>query len=489
MMLRIFATVLVFSALPMLGWGQTNQFTPGGGIHPPPPPHQLYPPATPEGGAPIHWPEPAPPTYTPPPQVITAPSLGSPVVIVEEAPSTATPPMPEVAPMGQEAQPDIAGQLEALSKRLTVLTVTEDVKIILGGAITADFLYNSARPVGPGTPFFLAPDSQFGFEQDTFDAHARQTALYAIISGPEVCGFESGGFILVNLYNDSIIADRYGLLPIQAFGQLKNDEWRFAAGLQYDIFNPVLPTVLPFSYLVGSGNSGNDFRGQARVERYFYPSPGSQVTLIAGISEPIATSISRDFELSEDNGWPNVEGRAALGLGPIVGEGPLARRPFELGVSGVIGQLRTTNFATGERVVADVWGLGVDLRWAITERFGIQGEVFTGDALGTYDAAILQTVNALTFDGIRASGGWLEVYYYLLPESLHAHVGYGIDDPLDRDLAPFQRVRNETYFANLILDVTRYFRVAWEFTYRETSYKVLRDNDGVGFHTQFQWKF
>ncbi len=486
-MLRIFASVLVFSALPMPGWGQSTQFAPGGGIHPPPPPHQLYPPATPEGGAPIHWPEPTPPTLTAPPRVITAPSLGSPVVIVEEAPSTAAPPMPEVAPMGQEAQPDVAKQLEALSKRLTVLTVTEDVKIILGGAITADFLYNTARLVAPGTPFFLTPDSPFGFEQDTFDAHARQTALYAIISGPEVCGFESGGLILVNLYNDALVADRYGLLPIQAYGQLKNDEWRFAAGFQLDIFNPLNPTILPFSLLLTSGNTGA-FRGQARVERYFYPTAGSQITLIAGIGEPIPTTLSPDFDISEDNGWPNVEGRIALGLGPIIGEGLLARRPFEAGVSGLVGEIRTTTL-DGLRVVADVWGFGTDLRWAITDRFGIQGEFFVGETLGTYGGAIFQNINSLTLEGIQGVGAWGELYFYLLPEVLHTHIGYGIDDPLDRDLAPLQIVRNETYFANLIWDVTRYFRVAWEFTYRETSYKVLRDNDGVGFHTQFQWKF
>jgi hypothetical protein len=30
-------------------------------------------------------------------------------------------------------------------------------RVTLGGTISADMLYNSARPVAPGTPFFLAP--------------------------------------------------------------------------------------------------------------------------------------------------------------------------------------------------------------------------------------------------------------------------------------------------------------------------------------------
>jgi hypothetical protein len=46
------------------------------------------------------------------------------------------------------------------------------------------------------------------------------------------------------------------------------------------------------------------------------------VTIQAGLSEPITTTVSGDFQrLDEDNGWPNVEGRVALALGPKEGEG------------------------------------------------------------------------------------------------------------------------------------------------------------------------
>ena len=74
--------------------------------------------------------------------------------------------------------------------------------------------------------------------------------------GPEMGNFKSGGLIYFNFYNDNVTVDRYGFLPIQAFGELKNETWRFAGGLQIDIFAPLLPTVLPFSYLAASGNAG-----------------------------------------------------------------------------------------------------------------------------------------------------------------------------------------------------------------------------------------
>jgi hypothetical protein len=292
--------------------------------------------------------------------------------------------------------------------------------------------------------------------------------------------------VVALFYNDAVIIDQYGLLPLQAFGELRNEDWRFAAGLQFDVFSPGLPTVLPFSALSGSGNSGNAFRGQIRIERFLQPADNKQWTIQAALSEPIAATIDPTFRISEDNGWPNVEGRIALGLGCIEGVGPAAQRPFELGVSGVAGQIRnTTPVAT--QVVADVWGVGADFRWRINDRFGVAGEVFTGETLGTYNAGILQDVNTVTFNGIRSSGGWIESYVYWNP-CLHTHLGYGIDDPNDGDVAAGGRLKNETYYANVLWDLNPTFRIGLEFAWRETEYRLL-PNEGAGVHTQFQWTF
>jgi hypothetical protein len=366
-----------------------------------------------------------------------------------------------------------------------VFSLFRDVKLLLGGTVTADFLFSSARPVAPGTPFFLTPGPLPGRSDATFDALARQSALFALFEGPDVWDFHTGGVVLVNFYDNAVIVDRYGLLPIEAFGHLMNEDWRFAAGLQLDIFNPRLPTVLPFSMLAASGNTGF-YRGQARLERYLYPSDESQITLQAGISDPISTFLSDSFNLSEDNGWPNVEGRAVFGLGERKGVGILARRPFEIAASGVVGQIRTVT--PEERVVADVWGLGADLRWEITERFGTKGEYYIGQTLGTYGGGILQNVNPVTFQGIEGTGGWLELFYYLRAD-LHTHVGYGVDTANRRDLAPGQLSFNDTIFANLIWDVSKTLRFAIEGTYRRTNYVDLFDNDGFTIHTQAQWKF
>lgn len=356
------------------------------------------------------------------------------------------------------------------------------------GAMVGDMLFNESRPISPGAPYYLSPASLSGQSQNTVDIHGRSSYLAAAFTGPQVRAFQAGGQAMVLFYNDFVLADQYGILPAQIWGDLKNEDWRFAAGLQFDVFNPGAPTMLVFSALAGSGNSGNAWRGQLRVERFLNPSQDVQWTIQAALSEPIASVIDPSFsQLSEDNGWPNVEGRLALGLGAI----DAARRPFEMGISGVVGEMRTTP-AAGPRVVADVWGAGIDLRWKMSDRFGVTGEVYKGKTLGTYNGGILQNTNVATFEGIESSGGWGEVFFYLTP-CLHSHTGYGIDDPDDDDVssnpADFQRLRNETYYGNIIWDINQSVRLGFEVTWRETDNTSSLDNEGMGYHTQFRWSF
>ena len=437
---------------------------------------------------PIDIPPPPPPAMLPPAEEGTlTPTLAPADPVPSPSPKELTPPVAANAvPKAPPTLEEINAKVDAITKNLTVTTGDGDFKLILGGAVVADFLYSTKRPFAPGTPFFLLPPSPLGVQTNTFDAHARQTNLYALFSGPEVFDFKAGGFIYVNFYNDSVFQDRYGLLPVNAFGELRNENLRFAAGLQMDVFNPLNPTVLPFSLVTASGNTGM-FRGQARIERFWQPDEDTLYTLTAAVSEPIPTLINDQLRLSEDNGLPNLEARASIGLGPVHGALLEAHRSIEAGVSAVCGQLRTVQGP--RRVVADVWGVGADFLWAADPRWGFQGEVYCGQGLGTYGANAFTNVNAVTFQPIRSVGGWAEVFYYWCPDAVHTHIGYGIDDPRDIDIGPIGPVRNETFYVNTIWDVTKAFRVAFQASYLRTTYAVPADVEGFIFHTQFMWKF
>ena len=88
---------------------------------------------------------------------------------------------------------------------------------------------------------------------------------------------------------------------------------------------------------------GNSISGQLRVERYLNVGSDSQLTLQGALSEPLNSIMTPDISVDEDDGWPNMEGRIAFGLGKPSQIGLLTQRPVEIGVSGVVGQLRRTS--------------------------------------------------------------------------------------------------------------------------------------------------
>ena len=359
------------------------------------------------------------------------------------------------------------------------------------GALKLDMIFSDPRPFSPGSPFFLGPAPLPGRDQNIVSIHARQSTIGAAYTGPQFCGFQAGGTIIAMFFNDSVIADRYGLLPLQAFGELKNEDWRFAAGLQFDVFSPGIPTVLPFSALAASGNAGNSFRGQVRLERFLHVNERKQWTLQAALSEPINSTIDPTFRVSEDNGWPNVEARVALGLGSIEGVGPTAKRPFEIGASGLVGPASHDGSARQSSRRGRVGPRG-RLPLEDDRPAGFHGRVLHGPV-----ARYLQRRHPPDHQCRHADRDPLDRRLdgdVLLLDPVPAQSHRLRDRRSDRQRhlhrrAALGRTYNRRSIRNWLWDLNNVFRVGVEFTWRQTNYAVLPDNEGPGFHTQFQWVF
>ena len=372
-------------------------------------------------------------------------------------------------------------------------------RIRIGAGLDVLTEFSSARAFPSGIPLFLLPASPFGLDTNSFDVNARQSYLNANYSGHKVGDFEAGAQMLVFLQNHNLSADDYGLLVYYAFADLKNGDWRFAAGLQQDVFNPVSPTIIYLTKMYASGNTGS-YRGQLRAERFFQSEDAAGLTIQAALSDPISTLVTSDsLRITEDNGWPNVEGRMEIGFGERRAIQGVTTRPLEIGLSGVVGQFRTTRTLFADpstlppRAVIDTWGLGADAEWFATDRFGARGEYTIGQALGEYNGGILQSFNPETFQEIRTQGGFGEVFYFATP-AFHVHVGYGCDNPRASDLAPTQIRRNQTYFVNFVWDVTRSVQLGLELDYRKTDFfqfapNAFLDNEGFILGNRFLMKF
>jgi hypothetical protein len=380
---------------------------------------------------------------------------------------------------------------------ITVSMLNGKSQLKIFGSLSALTVFSTDRPFAPGLPLFLLPSSPFGLSTNTFDIHGRQSNIGATFIGPEANGFTPSATFVSFIANDSLTGDSYGLLPYNAFGELKNEDWRFAAGLQNDVFNPRKPTVISLAAMFTTGNTGS-FRSQARIERFIRPSDASEYTLQLALSDPIQSVFgSRDLRIQEDNGWPNVEGRVSMGLGQAETlAGNRKARPFEIGSSAFVGQIRTTRSILAPqdpqspvRTVVDCWGFGVDAAVNLTESFGLQGELFTGAGLGEYNGGIGQTFDSATRNAIRSSGGWCEVFAYLTP-ALHVHSGYGIDSPLERVGDTFALTQNQTFFTNVVWNWSKNVQISNQVDYRTTNYRSpLLDAEGCIFYSEFLWKF
>jgi X-X-X-Leu-X-X-Gly heptad repeat protein len=388
----------------------------------------------------------------------------------------------------QSGMEQLGAGVEELGKNLTVTTANKEYgsKIAFFGALSGELMFAEKRPIIPGAITQISPD--FGNDSQRAEVHAKSSYLGAAVIGPQVGSFQVGGLALAYFYGENVLDDLPGLFLARLYGELKNDFWRFSIGLDGDLVVPLAPTTVNWSIGNGAGNMGYQ-RAQFRVERYICPYANSQWTLQFALTDPTVTSYA-NFNvtegLQEDNGWPNLEGRVAWGYGPrceLAGE---QKRAIEVGLSGVVGELRRTTL--GPPAIADVWAYGFDAQVRLSDRLGVKGEVFNGQTIGTYNAAIVQNFNA-NREGIRASGGWGEVYFYWTP-CLHSHFGYSIDNPRDSDLTAGLTSRNEFVFGNIFWDVTRSIEVGFEVSHWETAYIApLQNNDSMIYHTRVAIKF
>lgn len=374
-----------------------------------------------------------------------------------------------------------------------VSTLSPYFNLRLFGSLNAELVFADARPIIASGIVFISPD--LGQDTQMAEVHAKSTNLGAALTGPEINGMQSGGMFLTYLYGERFQDDKYGLYIVRMYGELKNDSLRFAAGINGDVVNPRAPTTVNFNRANGAGNFGF-MRAQFLVENHSYFSQDRQLTTQVAVSNPVTTAFANlslpPFNLLENSGWPNIEGRVAFGWGEKPKQ-PNASRPLELGVSGLVGQLRRTD--TPQNHIHDVWAFGLDTHVALTDEVGFEGEFFTGQAIGNYNAGIFLVDNE-NFSSVRSTGGWGEIYVNWTP-CLHSHFGAGVDDPLDRTLTRDLPTRNELMFANVIWDATQNLEIGFEVSYWKTSYTPDPalgplspiDNDAMVYQTRVRLKF
>jgi hypothetical protein len=392
---------------------------------------------------------------------------------------------PQAAPPAEDTY--TLDEIKAEMKKL--LWKKGDFTITPYGILWGNMVYESERSTyGDYTMYVNSPqDINGSYGDPTFHVDGRNTRLGIDVLGPKIgcwnCA-QTGGKVEVDFQNSPTGLENKGALLLRhAYVEAKNEEFRLLAGQTWDVVSPLFPTSVLYSVYWDAGNIGYR-RAQFRGERYLAFSDTMLLTLQGSINGNVIADTAPAGAFLDQTGWPVIEGRAALTFGPR-GKGDL---PVTMGVSSHVGEQRCsfTTIPAAHNLSARTWSLNGDLKMPFNECWGVQGEVFMGENLSAFLGGIGQGYNFTQRESIYSRGGWIELYHYITPQ-WHSHVGYCIDDPLDREIPTGGRTYNQAIFGNLIYDVTKQFSLGLEVGSWRTLYQGLEAGESI--RTEFMAKY
>jgi hypothetical protein len=381
------------------------------------------------------------------------------------------------APAPQPAQPEEFFTLPELQGEMKKFSWKKgDFTIIPYGTLWGNTVYSTER-TSPGSYTLYALSASTGPEQECI-VDARNTRLGFDVLGPQIPFFncaQGGGKVEIDFQQSVLTTEnKPSILLRHAYLEAKNEDFRFLVGQTWDVISPLYPGMLMYSVGWDGGNIGYR-RAQVRGERYLKFSDTSLVTTQLSINQQVFEDSTTTIVKGETPNWPVCEGRVAWTIGHR-GKDCL---PITVGLSGHIGEEEFDSTIVGPDDRRRTWSGNIDLRVPITARLGFQAECFTGENLGAFLGGIGQGIDPVTFNTIRATGGWFEVWYDWTP-ALHSHVGYSVDDPNDHDLRlAGERSYNQFYFGNLSYDLTKNFLVGMEVSSWKTLYVDQLPGDSV----------
>ena len=370
-----------------------------------------------------------------------------------------------------------------------------DIKVYMGGALRTTVNTTTARMQPDATPFFVLPKVN-GVADGTTKIDARLSSLFFSIDGVKLGDFKLGGSIYAYLFDGDLMSGKYGFYPGFAYIDAVSDRWRFAAGLQMDVFSPMIPTMVDrMSAFAGSGNPGNSFKPQLRAE-HMITQGRDRIVVQGAFADAVASNIKPPTNANplaasiENTGLPNLEARVAWTRGkPGEGNAWLPWAEYTLGISGATGNYRTFSLLNAfPSYETRLSGLALEAAWRITPRLGVQGELYSGRALGQYLATIFQSTNSASGQAISSKGGWAEAAWYWTP-TMHSHLGYGQDKADANEVPVGGFLSNRTAFLNLFWDPSPKTTLAIEGTWRKTGYSGLGEYSGYSLMFSSELRF
>lgn len=352
------------------------------------------------------------------------------------------------------------------------------------GYIKLDASYDDSR-TNYGNFVLYVPGEAEKKNDDEFNMTARQTRLGMNITAPHIGDWTAQGRIEVDFYGDGFASheNKSEVLLRHAFFKVNKEGLSIIAGQTSDVISPLNPYTLNYTVGWAAGNIGHR-RPQLGMTLDYALDHKNRLFLAVSIARTSGL-VNEDLDLDgqndgEDAGLPSIQARFALATEHFT------EKESVFGLSGHYGK-EEMHWDAIEREW-ESWSVNWDFHIPFSDQISLKGEVFAGCNLDDYFGGILQGVNVIAREGIKAMGGWAQVRYQP-DQEWQIHAGFGLDNPTNDYLDPGMRAKNRFIYLNGLFEVIPSVTVGLEYSHWETEYKEMsRGTDNrIQFSFIYDW--
>jgi len=350
-------------------------------------------------------------------------------------------------------------QIEMLRSQMADLAQTKVESasrqaVKLSGTILSNTFFNSGAANWLENPNLVDASAASGSPSGSMSGTVRQSRIGLAMTGVAVGQWTATGAVLADFFG-GVPGFQTGTamgLPrlVYAFGRLERDGTAIQIGQDHVLLSPRDPTslaALSFPMLFRSGNLY--LRApQVRVEQDLGRGWHGAVGLVA----PLAGDAANTYQFAPEAGagerskTPAIQARLGLGR-----DNPDAPSEAAFAVSGHVGRRRAGG------TTSTAWAAAIDFH-VRAGRIGAAGEWFIAEHAEAFGGALSQPG--------RASGGWIEGQLALSTRTSF-NAGLGIDQP-DNAAGVLARVKNRTFFGNVMFAISPELAASIEYRWLET---------------------
>jgi hypothetical protein len=346
------------------------------------------------------------------------------------------------------------------------------IKFNLYGKIKLDGAYDQNLTSHGNFAMWVKPQ-EYGKNDEQFNMTANETRIGVKMSGQGYKELNVGGNIEFDLYagvGGGTVAQNKAMLQLRhAYVSLQSGGTKLIAGQTWDIISPLNPSTLNYPVLWGCGNTG--YRRPQISLWHSFGGQSTTATIATGFFRTIGTDLTPTLTLAAGETSEGSDDGTDAGIPSFQGKLDVTHKfsggSARFGASGMWGQLKAeTN--QGSSQTYESWAVVGHLMLSFASGFGISGEVFSGQNMGSYFGGVL---NGSTIDGVSTFGGWASAWAKLSPK-VKLTSGFGMDNPKSEDIGVGSRSKNTTIFGNIQYTLVSNVVLGVEVSNWETEYKA-----------------